>query len=73
MMLEFLKGLLEEHGERLTFMALATLFGVAFLKIGLSGAGETILIAVATLALNKARGPKDRSTTPPDRTPDSQP
>ena len=47
---------LTNHGERLFFMVVATAFGLAFIKIGMGGEGKTLLIAVATLALNKARG-----------------
>lgn len=53
----------QDHGDRLIFMGIAAGFGVGFLFTGikeLAGAGTTLLIAVATLALNKARGtPKD--------------
>ena len=49
----------QDHGDRLIFMGLATSFGGGFLfshNENLVGAGITLLIAVATLCLNKARG-----------------
>jgi len=36
-------------------MAIAGAFGVGFLSLDMTGEGKTLLIAVATLALNKAR------------------
>ena len=49
------------HGERLVFMAIATAFGIGFWFLtDMTGEAKTLLIAVATLALNKARStPKD--------------
>ena len=44
-----------EHQDRIVYMAIATAFGTAFCFMGMPGEGRTILIAVATLALNKAR------------------
>lgn len=54
------------HGERLIFMAIVTAFGIAFMAImpEMDGEGKTLLIAVATLALNKARS-TDKSEEPP--------
>ena len=49
------------HGERIVFMGIATAFGVGFWFLtDMTGEAKTLLIAVATLALNKARStPKD--------------
>ena len=46
-----------EHGDRLTFMFIATLFGLAFYKLfpDMKGEAKTILIGVAMLCYNKAR------------------
>ena len=44
-----------EHQEKLLFMGIATFFGIVFSLLGWIGEGKTILIAVATLALNRAR------------------
>ena len=44
-----------DHGDRIVFMAIAGAFGVGFLSLDMTGEGKTLLIAVATLALNKAR------------------
>lgn len=50
------KRFFEDHGDRLVFMLIATVFGVYFLMVvDMAGEGKTLLIAVATLALNKAR------------------
>ena len=47
----------QDHGDRLIFMGLATAFGVGFYAYAdMTGEGKTLLIAVATLCLNKARG-----------------
>ena len=50
------KQFIVNHGERLFFMSLATCFGLGFIYLDMTGEGKTLLIAVATLALNKARG-----------------
>ena len=55
-MKEWLIKFAANHGERIVFMAIATCFGIGLYLMGLAGEGKTILIAVATLALNKARG-----------------
>lgn len=47
---------IHNHGERLFFMGIATAFGIVFHKMGMAEEGKVILIAVGTLALNKARG-----------------
>lgn len=45
-----------DHGDRLVFMAIASAFGVGFyVYTDMTGEAKTLLIAVATLALNKAR------------------
>ena len=46
----------QAHRDRLVYMAIATVFGIAFLRLGMVGEGKTILIGVATFALNKVRG-----------------
>jgi len=46
----------QTHGERLVFMGIATAFGVGFFVFtDMVGEAKTLLIGVATLALNKAR------------------
>jgi len=55
-MKEWGKNFLNNHGERLVFMIIASIFGVGLYYAGLPGEGKTLIIAVATLALNKARG-----------------
>jgi len=61
----WLRRFWNDHGDRVFFMGLATCFGVGFYFFSdMTGEGKTILIAVATLCLNKARstpkdGPKD--------------
>ena len=71
-MKEWLKGFWQNHGDRVFFMSVSTIFGLAFLSLGtykslepLTGAGTTLLIAVATLALNKARGPNGKPEVKP--------
>jgi len=55
----------EDHGDRLIFMALATVFGVGFFAYtDMTGEGKTILIAVATLCLNKARSTPKQEDPP---------
>jgi len=55
--MEWLKRFWDTHGDRLVFLAIATAFGIGFYCFtDMSGEGKTILIAVATLSLNKARG-----------------
>jgi len=51
----------DDHGDRLVFLFLATLFGIGFFVFTeMQGEGKTLLIAVATLCLNKARStPKE--------------
>ena len=45
-----------DHGDRLIFMGIAAAFGFGFMAWAeMIGEGKTLLIAVATLALNKAR------------------
>ena len=50
-----------DHGDRLVFMGIAAGFGAVFYFFAdMIGEGKTLLIAVATLALNKARStPKE--------------
>ena len=47
----------KEHGGRLIFMAIATVFGVAFYYAmpDMQGEAKAILVGVAMLAYNKAR------------------
>lgn len=49
------------HGDRIVFMAIVTAFGFGFYFMNdMKGEAKTLLIAVATLALNRARtGPKN--------------
>lgn len=63
------KSFWNRHGERIIFMAIVTAFGVAFMAImpDMSGEGKTLLIAVATLALNKARS-TEKEEAPPEPT-----
>ena len=57
--MSFLKNFVNEHGERLVFMLLATAFGLAFLTSPeMQGEAKTILIGVAMLCYNKARSTK---------------
>lgn len=47
----------DTHGDRLIFMGVVTCFGLGFyFMTDMQGEAKTLLIAVATLALNKARG-----------------
>lgn len=53
-----------EHGERIIFMGVASAFGIGFYHFtDMTGEGKTLLIAVATLCLNKARSPKNGKDT----------
>ena len=54
-MKEWLNAFWKDHGDRLVFMGIVTIFGVAFILLKMTGEGKTLLVAVATLALNKAR------------------
>ncbi|MEW6427310.1 MAG: hypothetical protein AB1568_04665 [Thermodesulfobacteriota bacterium] len=46
-----------DHGDRLVFAAIATSFGIAFFCLpDMRGEGKTLLVGVAMLAFNKARG-----------------
>ena len=57
------------HGDRLIFMGIATAFGVGFYMLeDMQGEAKVLLIAVATLALNKARS-KQNGTEPKPPTP----
>ena len=44
------------HGDRLIFMALATLFGAGFYYIGMQAEAKTIWSLVVGMCINKARG-----------------
>ena len=58
--MEWFKKFWDNHGERLIFMGLATVFGVAFLLWSdLAGEGKTILVMVAGILVNKMRGPME--------------
>jgi len=48
----------KDHGDRLLFMTIAAGFGMFFYfcATDMQGEGKAILIGVATLAMNKARG-----------------
>jgi hypothetical protein len=55
---EWLKKFWGNHGERITFMVLATIFAAAFLFIpDLEAEGKTILVMIAGILVNKVRGP----------------
>lgn len=58
--MEWLKDFLGEHGERLVFMGIVTMFGVAFrLWVpDMEGEANTLLLAVPVICLNKARSKK---------------
>lgn len=58
--MEWFKNFITQHGERLVFMGLATLFGAGFFYINMAAEGKTLLIAVGTLCLNKARSPQGK-------------
>lgn len=54
------------QGDRMIFLFFATLFGIGFmLAQDMKGEGKTILIAVATLCLNRARGVMPNGKKPP--------
>ena len=56
----WMKRFWTDHGDRLIFMGITAVFGVGFHYIGMAAEGKVLLIAVATLALNKARStPKE--------------
>ena len=47
----------QDHGDRLIFMTISAIFGIAFyLMTDMKGEAKALLISVAALALNKARG-----------------
>lgn len=46
----------DDHGSRLLFMGAAVAFGVVFWFIGLKAESKTLLIGIAMLCFNKARG-----------------
>ena len=49
-----------DHGDRIVFMGIVAVFGVIFMYIDMIAEGKVLLIADATLALNKARStPKE--------------
>ena len=51
----------DNHGERMVFMVLATGFGIAFyFAPDLQKEGQTILIMIAGILVNKVRGPMER-------------
>ena len=55
----------DDHGDRLVFMGIATAFGVGFyVCTDMQGEAKTLLIAVATLALNKARSKPTNDPNP---------
>ena len=65
--MEWFKRFWTDHGDRLFFMGLATIFGVGFLAISkytsldMMGEGKTILIGIAMICFNKARGVATKS------------
>ena len=55
--MEWFKRFWQDHGDRIVFMSITTAFGFGFYFLtDMAGEAKTFLIAVATLALNKARG-----------------
>ena len=65
--MEWKEKFIENHGDRLFFMSVTTLFGIGFVVAGLLvealneallGVGITLLIGVAQQAHNKSRSPK---------------
>ena len=56
--MEWLKHFWKIHGERIVFMSIAVLFGLFFWYFmpDMKGEAKTILIGVAMLCYNKARG-----------------
>ena len=58
------------HGDRLVFMGIAAAFGIGFYMLDdMQGEAKVLLIAVATLALNKARSkPNGVESKPPTPT-----
>ena len=62
--MEWIKKFVNVHGERIFFMGVASLMAIGFIVVGakieslssLSESGTTILIGVAMLCYNKARG-----------------
>ena len=62
--MKWLNRFWDDHGDRLVFMAITTVFGVGFYMLDdMQGEAKVLLIAVATLALNKARS-KQNGTEP---------
>ena len=69
--MKWLNRFWDDHGDRLVFMAITTVFGVGFYMLDdMQGEAKVLLIAVATLALNKARSKQNevesKSPTPPN-------
>jgi len=66
--MQWLSKFWNDHGVRLVFMAITTAFGIGFWYLtDMTGEAKTLLIAVATLALNKAR------STPKEETKEEEP
>ena len=51
-----IRKFLETEGQRIFYLAVATVIGVIFISLGLKDTGIMFLTAVGTLALNRARG-----------------
>ena len=65
-MMEWFKKFWEAHGDRCTFGGAALLFAVSFSFAGseeLKGTGHAILIGLAMLCFNKARGTAAKKPT----------
>lgn len=59
-MKDYWMNFLKQHGERIFWLAIATILATSFMFVdGMEESGKTFLIAVATLAVNKARSPKE--------------
>jgi len=61
-----------DHGERLVYIAFATIFGIGFIIAGvlakipeLKGAGITILIQVGGIFISRMRSPKGNGAVEP--------
>ena len=57
-MKEWFNKFWNNHGERIIFMIIATIFGMAFYYFvpDMKGEAKTILVGIAMLCFNKARG-----------------
>lgn len=62
--MEWFKKFFEDDGRRIFYMSVTLIMGVSFLFIeGMKDTGTTLLIAVGTLSLNKARSNDKKTET----------